>query len=231
MPFPKLRMFLLGAAAGASTALLLDPRLGARRRALVRDKSRRYGRDLAGSLMGSARSVRGPVRGAAHALARRTPWRETEAPPDQSEYVKHRVETALGRERDLPLHAINIDAADAIVHVRGAVPDAATADRIVRAAAAVEGVRAVMSHLRTPDGTPVGGEAGDTGMLHGRPRAAILGEAVRGRLLERWPGLTDSDILASEGHVDRLVATICTRTGEPESAVRTAVDEILLTAV
>jgi uncharacterized protein YjbJ (UPF0337 family) len=229
----RMRIFplLLAAGAGATAALLLDPQAGARRRALVRDKLRHYGRVLPASARRGGRMVAGPARGALHRVARRVPWRETTPPPDQDQFIKQRVESELGHETDLPLGALNFDAADGVVRVRGTVPDEETARRIVRRTAAVEGVRAVVSLMRTPDGTVVGGMAGDTRLVTGRPRAAIQGEAVARRLKERWPGLTDADILATEGHTDRLVDLICTRTGEPAERVRPAVDAILLAEV
>jgi hypothetical protein len=231
MRLSRLSTLLLGVLIGVTATLLLDPRLGVRRRALLRDKARRYGRIGPRRLRGSARSARGPLRGAMHAVARQAPWREEPAPPDQDEYVKHRVETELGRHRDLRVRDINFDAADGVVRVRGTVPDEETARRIVRAAAAVDGVRAVASLLHTVEGTPIACEAGDTDLLHGRPRAATQGESVRRRLMERWPVLTDADIHASAGHPDRLAGIICSRTGQEERDVRAILDDILLAAV
>jgi hypothetical protein len=49
--------------------------------------------------------------------------------------------------------------------------------------------------------------------------------------MERWPQLSDADILASDGHIGRLTELICSRTGQDERTVRAAVDDILLTTV
>jgi hypothetical protein len=139
----------------------------------------------------------------------------------------------LGRRRDLHLGNLNFDAADGVVRVRGTVPDEETARRVVQAAASVSGVRAVSSLMHTPDGKLVPCEAGDTELLHGQPRAALQAEGVRRRLLERWPALTDIDTLIHEsgGHPERLAARIAARTGQPDHAVRTALDELLMAAV
>ncbi|MGH9064328.1 MAG: hypothetical protein ACRD0L_10240, partial [Acidimicrobiales bacterium] len=69
------------------------------------------------------RMVPGPLRGALYAAARASGRISATAPPDGDEFVKHRVESALGRKRDLPIHSINLDATDGIVRVRGTVPD------------------------------------------------------------------------------------------------------------
>lgn len=222
---------LLSALVGAAVAFMLDPRLGARRRALMRDKLRHYSRVVPRQVRRMARQVPGRVQRVQHALVQRAPWYEPSPPPDGDEYVKHRVETELGRQTDLPLAGILFDAADGIVHIRGTVADAATAERIVQRTAAVPGVRAVVSLLHTPDGTRVGGVAGDRTLVDGRPRAAVQAEAVRNRLKQRWPQLTDADILASDGHIGRLTELIRAHTGEDERAVRAELDSILLAAV
>ncbi len=226
----RMGTLLLGAGLGAAGMLLLDPRLGRRRRALLHDKAGHYARVMVRNFRRGVRSVPGPVRGAIHEAAERAPWHTEPEPPDRDQFIKERVESVLGRDPDIPAGRINIDAADAVVQVRGTVPDAETAERIVRRVAAVDGVRAVRSLMHTPDGTPVGGEAGDRDAIHGRPRAAVQAEDLRRRLREQWPGLTDADILASDGHLGRLTELICSRTGEPEERVRPALDRILLPA-
>jgi hypothetical protein len=151
--------------------------------------------------------------------------------PDADAFVVQRVSTALGREQDLPLGSLNIDAVDGIVRVRGTVADARTAREIVEKTVAVPGARAVMSLMRTPDGTPVGGRAGDASVLEAGPRAAVHAEELRQALKARWPALTDIDIVASEGHIGHLALLICARCGEPEDEVRATLDAIIHTTV
>jgi hypothetical protein len=220
-------------ALGAAGALLLDPRLGTRRRALVRDKARRYRRVAPRRLRGAARSAQGPMRGAIHTVVKQVHLNGSSAPPDLDEFVKHRVETALGRRRDLRLGDLNFDAADGVVHIRGTVPDGETARRVVQAAAGVEGVRAVASMMHTYDGRAIDCEAGDSVALHGRPRIAIHREGVRRRMRECWPEITDIDacIHDSGGHPDRLATRIAARTGRPELDVRSVLDDLLMAGV
>jgi hypothetical protein len=231
MRVSRLALLLLGIVIGGVGTLLLDPHLGTRRRALVRDKARRYRRLAPRRVRGAARAAQGPVRGAVHTVAHRTPWYQQPAPPDLDEFVKHRVESVLGRRRDLSLADLNFDAADGVVHVRGTVQDEDTARRIVQAAASVEGVRAVCSLMHTPDGRAIDCEAGDSAALHGRPRAAIHGESVRRRLLDHWPDLTEEDVRASGGHPDRLAARIAARTGQSAREIRPALDQALMAPV
>lgn len=58
-------------------------------------------------------------------------------------------------------------------------------------------------------------------------RQKVLGEQVRGEMMRLWPGLTDEDILRSEGHLNRLARIIGDKTGEPEDRVQRRLMEIL----
>lgn len=224
------RFVLLGALAGAALTYVLDPQQGRRRRALVRDKALHYAR-RSGVLAGrAARNLSGRARGLLHLIEKRMPWYEPEPVPEDDQFIKDRVQSRLGRERDLPLHAVNFDCTDGIVRIRGTVPDAESARRLVERTAAVDGVRAAVSLMRLPDGTPVGGIAGNVDAVLGQPRAKFYGEDVERKMKEHWPTLTDADILASEGHIDRMVQIIHQRTGQPEEEIRSVLDSILLAA-
>jgi hypothetical protein len=131
----------------------------------------------------------------------------------------------------MSLGALNIDADEGTVRIRGTVPDEPAAREIVEKAAAVPGARAVVSLMRTPDGRFVGGRAGDASVLEARPRAAIHGEKLRQALTTRWPSLTDLDIVASEGHIGHLALLICARSGEPEEQVRAELDAIVQSSI
>jgi hypothetical protein len=219
----------LSALGGAGVALILDPRSGARRRGLMRDKARHYARIGSAQLRRRARQLPGPIRGLVHALMLRSPWHEIDTPPDQDEYIKHRVESALGRQRGLSLSGLNFDAADGVVRVRGTIPDDETAERIVRKVMSVNGVRAVFTYLRTPDSRPIQTAEGDPAILN-QPRAVTQTEHIREQLMNRWPALNDDDILDSHGHLGRLTGLICTKTAQPEDEVRRTLDMILTQA-
>lgn len=192
-------LLFIGAIGGAAATFLSDPHAGSRRRALVRDKLHHYRVAGPNRLGRWVRRIPGPVDGLVHGLGQRTPWHVPRPLPDQSLFLVQAVETELGREPDLPLEKVNFDAADGVVHVRGTVPDEQGALGIVKRAAGVEGVRAVISLMRTPEGRHIGGTAGDPEAIAAGPRAALQGEAVRQALMQRWPGLTDADIIDSGG--------------------------------
>jgi hypothetical protein len=226
----QLRAVLAGVAAGASAIFFLDPKSGARRRALVCDQFRHQSSVLPRYVVRGTRAAAGPLRGALHGIRGALATCQPEPAIDDAE-LKHRVESELGRHSNVPLGELNIDAADGIVRIRGTAPHAQTAESIVNETAKVHGVRAVISLMRMSDGTPVGGMAGDIALIDARPRAELRAEAVREALMQRWPLLTDADILATEGHVGKLCDRICSETGAAREAVRVELEGILLAAV
>ena len=230
MPRKQIRTLMLSLAAGVAAATLFDPRAGRRRRALIADKCRHLARVTPRRLARVGRGFTGPARGIAHRLGALLPWRKARPEIDGTELV-HRVQSELGRHGDLPLNELNFDAADGLLRIRGTIEAAETAARIVGMAAEINGVRTVISLMRTPDGTPAGGMAGDLSVLDTGPRAEVEGEAVLLALKQRWPQVTDADILASDGYLARLAALISMRTGEPDATVRSALDESLLAAI
>jgi hypothetical protein len=207
--------------------LLFDPRAGARRRALARDKAGKYGRKTGRWVAGRARGAAGPLRGAAHGLARRAPGYEPAPPPDMDTFIKQRVESELGHATELPLTGLVFDAADGVVHVRGMVPDNDGAEAILQWVAEVEGVRAAVSFMHTADGAPAGSFAGDAEAIATIP-AVLKSTELRRQLIARWPSLTEEDILASEGHIGRLASVISRRSDQPEDEMRLALDAMLL---
>jgi hypothetical protein len=226
--FP-VRTFLTGALLGATVAYLWDPRTGARRRAVTRDKAGKYAREARRWVRGRARVTSDHAQGLRHELAKHAPGYTPSPTPDTDTFIKQRVESELGHATHLPLSLVNFDAAEGIVRIRGTVPDALAAEEIVARAAAVEGVRAVVSLMRTPDGTTVGGSAGDAAAL-AEPSGMTHAQALREQLMAKWPGLSETDIVASEGHLDRLVEKVVARTGQPSSEVRATLEKILLTS-
>ena len=145
--------FLLGAGAGAAAAWLGDPRDGARRRNLVRDKAIKYARSGAAEAKGKARHAGGAVRGAAgQAGAGRGGSDAAERLNDQGLAAK--VESEIFRDVDTPKGEVSVNVEEGIVYLRGTArrPEAIT--QLGRAAGRVAGVRGVENRLHRP-GEPV----------------------------------------------------------------------------
>jgi hypothetical protein len=115
--FSRLGMFIAGALAGVGLMYLLDPRGGARRRAMIRDKVMHGGR-LARMWGGKfARRARNEVRGEIE--ERKAWWRDRgEQIPD--EVLSERVRAQLGHVISHP-GLVEVTAEDGIVTLRGPV--------------------------------------------------------------------------------------------------------------
>jgi len=134
------RAMLTGFGLGAGLMYFLDPERGRRRRALVRDKVahathagndaiRAFGRDLSHCVAGIGARTRGALHG---------------GPVDDSVLVE-RVRSKLGRVVSHP-HAINVDAADGCVRLRGSILQSEL-PRLMQTIARVRGVRSIDNNL------------------------------------------------------------------------------------
>src|SRR5262245_53447346 len=112
--FP-VRTFLTGALIGATAVYLWDPRSGARRRAVSRDKAGKYARDARRWVRGRARVTSDHARGITHELAKHAPGYTPSPTPDMDTFIKQRVESELGHATHLPLSLVNFDAVEGIV--------------------------------------------------------------------------------------------------------------------
>ena len=139
----------LGLAAGAFAIYLLDPDLGRRRRALLRDRlaatarrasrrAERLGRYAASTTAATPAKV-------AHAA------REAQTPSDVA--LADRVESELFRDPHIPKGDLNIDAVGGVVMVRGQIERPETIDEIEERVRRIPGVKDVRNLMHLP-GTP-----------------------------------------------------------------------------
>lgn len=141
-----LAMGLLGAAAGAAAAFLLDPVRGAARRAQLADRTTAWWRDVSVGIGRGSRYLGSTVEGKAQAL--RHGGQGEPMPNDASLAMK--VESELFRDPDVPKGDININVEQGVVVLRGEVGDAAMSERLEKAARAVPGVWEVENLLHLP---------------------------------------------------------------------------------
>ena len=145
----KLLSALLGGTIGAAAMLLFDPARGRARRARLVDQTAatarrtwhtvtRQGRMLASTATGKLAAIR--AAGADRA--------EADRPNDPT--LTDRVESELLRDPKMPKGAININAQQGIVVLRGEVPSAAVRSRLEKRAGEVRGVWYVENLLHLP---------------------------------------------------------------------------------
>ncbi len=144
---------------GAGLMYLFDPRLGRRRRALLRDKAAKAlhltTRRMPERIEHRARYMAGRLHGIEHeAVHQVESLLHPSGPEADNVTLAQRVRSEIFAPADIPDGAINVDAYEGIVTLRGQLPTREMIDRVVRMAQRVEGVRDVRCLLHTP-GTPV----------------------------------------------------------------------------
>ena len=144
------RSVLIGAAAGSALMFMLDPNVGRRRRALVRDQLTRATRKTRDGLDATARDIANRAGGVAAATRGR--WSSDMVEDDR---LVERVRAKLGRVCSHP-RAIDVIADNGQITLRGPVL-ASEADAIVAAAGAVRGVCGICNEMErheTAEGIP-----------------------------------------------------------------------------
>lgn len=144
---------LLGAGIGALGTYLLDPDRGRSRRARLGDQAAALLRRSGRQLDRTGRMVTSTVEGKARALRHIGPG---EAPANDAALVE-RVESDLYRDSAVPKGAININAENGVIVIRGELPDLETRERIGATIRRIPGVWDVT------DLTHLVGEAAPTG--------------------------------------------------------------------
>jgi len=141
------RAFLIG----AGTAYFLDPRQGRRRRNVLRDRSLALVRR--GSRVGArkARFAGGHVRGLV-AMARHLVSRAPQAADDAT--VAQRIRSDALRDVGLSTRDVEVEVADGVATLRGAVGSRSLADDLVARVGKVPGVRDVAAMIRVTNGDP-----------------------------------------------------------------------------
>ena len=156
---------LVGAGAGAGLMYLLDPDLGNRRRALVRDQLVRAGHVTGDAVDATSRDVRNRARGVvAEMRARLHPTDVTD------DVLEERVRARLGQTVRYA-RSIETSVADGTVTLRGPVL-ADDVARVVRRIGRVPGVRAVDNRL------DVHAEPGNVLGLQGAQRSSGTGQVL-----------------------------------------------------
>ncbi len=144
--------YLVAACLGGACGFLLSSLLRRRHR-IVRSgrRARAFARASARRARRRAHRVRGRARGMRHGAASRAahavPLHRADPPDDVT--LSQRVRSNVLRRSGLSHGALNIDAHDGVVTLRGALPDPALAHRIETIAADIEGVRSVRNLIRT----------------------------------------------------------------------------------
>jgi osmotically-inducible protein OsmY len=135
---------------GAIAEYLLDPQHGARRRHMARDRALAAMRRRKREAVRQAKYYEGVAEGVAHRAAHAVPGvgSHHEEPDDVT--LAQKVESIAFRQAHVPKDHVSVNAEDGVVHLRGRLDSQDQIEELVRAAAAVEGVKSVRNLLHTP---------------------------------------------------------------------------------
>jgi osmotically-inducible protein OsmY len=139
------------AAVGAGLAFFLDPASGRRRRKQTADRIAGFFR------RGKRRTVRagrGVTAGASGLTQKATHLREEQKPQPDDVTLARKVETEIFREADAPKGAVDVNAENGVVYLRGEVDRPELIEELERAASKVQGVRDVENYLHLPGVQP-----------------------------------------------------------------------------
>lgn len=143
------RILGIGAAAAALT-WFFDPQNGARRRTTTRDRFLAFLRQ-GGKKAGRARRA---VAAEAYGVKQKATHRKEQPKPEPDDItLAHKVESEIFRDAEAPKGAVNVNAEDGIVFLRGEVQNESMIKDLESAARKVQGVREVENLLHVP-GTP-----------------------------------------------------------------------------
>jgi osmotically-inducible protein OsmY len=141
------RLLATGAAIGAALTWFFDPQNGALRRNTARDRLLAVFRKSGKKAGRAGRAVASEAYGLKQ---KATHLKEEEKPRPDDTTLAHKVESEIFRDADAPKGAVNVNAEDGVVYLRGQVDDESMIKTLEKAARKVQGVRAVENLLHVP---------------------------------------------------------------------------------
>jgi hypothetical protein len=130
----------------------LDRQHGARRRHLLRDRTRAGLRRRSRDAVRRAKYLEGMAEGVAHKAAHAVPGVGGHKEPPDDVALAQKVESVAFRKAGVPKDHVSVNADNAVIFLRGQLDSDEQIAELVRAIEAVEGVQGVRNLLHTPEG-------------------------------------------------------------------------------
>jgi osmotically-inducible protein OsmY len=143
----SVRSLVIGAAAGAAAVWFLDPKDGARRRNVVRDKALKHARETGAQAQRQASYAAGQAKGMAYEAAP-TSGKGGEELNDPA--LARKVETEIFRDAESAKGAVSVSVENGVVYLRGEVSDEDEIRTLGEKAEKVDGIRGVENLLHGP---------------------------------------------------------------------------------
>jgi osmotically-inducible protein OsmY len=126
-----------------------DRQHGARRRHMVRDRTRAALRRRSRDAVRRAKYLEGVAEGAAYKAAHGVPGVGGHKEPPDDVTLAQKVESIAFRKAGVPKGQVSVNADNAVIHLRGHLESDEQIEELVRATHAIEGVNEVKNLLHT----------------------------------------------------------------------------------
>lgn len=142
-------LLVAGGVGALAEYFFLDRQNGARRRHMVRDRTRAVLRRRSRDAARRAKYLEGVAEGVAYKAAHAVPGVGGQKEPPDDVTLAQKVESIAFRQAGVPKGQVSVNADNAVIYLRGRLESDGQIEELVRAADAIEGVNGVKSLLHT----------------------------------------------------------------------------------
>jgi hypothetical protein len=148
-PAATMAALIVAGGVGALAEYFFDRQQGARRRHMVRDRTRAVLRRRSRDAVRRAKYLEGVAEGVAYQAARAVPGVGGHKEPPDDVTLAQKVESIAFRKAGVPKGQVSVNADNAVIYLRGQLESDAQIEELVRATRAIEGVNGVKNLLHT----------------------------------------------------------------------------------
>jgi osmotically-inducible protein OsmY len=156
-PAAKIAALLVAGGVGAlAEYFFFDRQHAARRRHMVRDRTRAALRRRSRDAVRRAKYLEGVAEGAAHKAAHAVPGIAAHKEPPDDIALAQKVESIAFRKAGVPKGHVSVNADNAVIYLRGQLDSDEQIEELLRATSAIDGVNGVKNLLHTRNATTNG---------------------------------------------------------------------------
>lgn len=142
-------LLVAGGVGALAEYFVFDRQHGARRRHIVRDRTRAALRRRSRDAVRRARYLEGVAEGVAYKAAHAVPGIGTHKEPPDDVTLAQKVESIAFRKAGVPKGQVSVNADSAVIYLRGQLETDGQIEELVRAIHSIEGVNGVKNLLHT----------------------------------------------------------------------------------
>ncbi len=149
-------LIVAGCVGALAEYFLFDRQQGARRRHILRDRTRAVLRRRSRDAVRRAKYLEGVAEGVAYKTAHAVPGIGGHKEPPDDVTLAQKVESIAFRKAGVPKGEVSVNADKAVIYLRGQLESDTQIEELVRATSAIEGVNGVKHLLHTRNATSGG---------------------------------------------------------------------------